>query len=323
MRRVEMDELLEPTPDPKWVLAAEGYDPLREHIYEARFTISNGLLGVRGGRAVSRGSGWTKPLRTYVAGLFDIPGPEHAIPMLVSAPGWLRFSIIQNSDSLIHHPTDVAGHRSTLDMRRGILLTTGRFCDSDMAVRARTLRLVSLRERAIGLHVIELQIERGEIDITLEASCEGLGLLISARLENDLGVWQTKYSGKRLAIAAASSLQIDGSDVAATIPAPFTWSWHLRAHSDQTVHFSRFVTVVRSDTPNGDPGRVAWEKLSDARQLGWREVVHQHEAAWLERLDCSYLEVGGDPAAEQTLPYTISTAPRIRPTNAFPSEPAD
>src|SRR6476469_5278754 len=72
----EMEKLLEPTSDPTWVLVAEGYDPLREGIYEARFATSNGFLGVRGGRAVSRGSRWTEPHRTYIAGLFDIPGPS-------------------------------------------------------------------------------------------------------------------------------------------------------------------------------------------------------------------------------------------------------
>ena len=73
----EMEKLLEPTSDPTWVLVAEGYDPLREGIYEARFATSNGFLGVRGGRAVSRGSRWTEPHRTYIAGLFDIVCAEN------------------------------------------------------------------------------------------------------------------------------------------------------------------------------------------------------------------------------------------------------
>ena len=82
-----MEKLFEPTSDPTWVLVAEGYDPLREGIYEARFATSNGFLGVRGGRAVSRGSRWTEPHRTYIAGLFDIPDLEHPIAVLVPAPG--------------------------------------------------------------------------------------------------------------------------------------------------------------------------------------------------------------------------------------------
>ena len=188
-----MERLLEPTSDPTWVLVAEGYDPLREGIYEARFTTSNGFLGVRGGRAVSRGSRWIEPHRTYIAGLFDIPGPEHLMPVLVPAPGWLESRIIPTGGPLVHHPAEVPSHRTTLDMRRGALLTECRLIDHpNIAVHVRTMGLVSLKERALGLHVINLEVEYGEVEITLEASFEGLGLgLLSERLEQDLGVWRT------------------------------------------------------------------------------------------------------------------------------------
>ena len=48
-----MESLVDPTPDPAWVLTTEGFDALREAIYESRFSISNGFLGLRVGRAVS------------------------------------------------------------------------------------------------------------------------------------------------------------------------------------------------------------------------------------------------------------------------------
>src|SRR4029453_12058063 len=89
-----MESLLEQTPDLAWVLAAEGFDPLREAIYESRFSISNGLLGLRAGRPVGRGERWVVPQRAYLAGLFDIPGPEHPIPALVPAPGWQQIRIM-------------------------------------------------------------------------------------------------------------------------------------------------------------------------------------------------------------------------------------
>jgi hypothetical protein len=41
-----MKHIQEPTQDPAWVLASEGYDPLRETSVESRFAISNGFLGV-------------------------------------------------------------------------------------------------------------------------------------------------------------------------------------------------------------------------------------------------------------------------------------
>jgi len=96
-----MESLLEPTPDLAWVLAAEGFDPLREAIYESRFSISNGLLGLRAGRPVSRGERWVVPQRAYLAGLFDIPGPEHPIPALVPAPGWQQIRIMLPDGPLV------------------------------------------------------------------------------------------------------------------------------------------------------------------------------------------------------------------------------
>jgi trehalose/maltose hydrolase-like predicted phosphorylase len=299
-----MEGLLEPTSDPAWVLATEGYDPLREQMYEARFAISNGFLGVRGGRVISRGARWIEPQRIYVAGLFDIPGPEHPVSELVTAPSWLQSRILAAGAPLVHHPAEVSSHRTTLDMRRGALLT-GSFIDHPaVAVRVRTLRVVSLSEREIGLHVIEFEIERGAIEVTLEASFEGLGLgLRSERLEPGLGVWRTRYTGKRVAVAAAPSFQIDGTDVAPLTPSPFVWSWHWRTRPGQIVRLGWLAAVARGDTQDADPGRVVGEKLSAARQLGWRKVVQEHEAAWSERWHRGEVEVKGDSGAELALRF--------------------
>jgi trehalose/maltose hydrolase-like predicted phosphorylase len=99
-----MESLLEPTPDLAWVLAAEGFDALREAIYESRFSISNGFLGLRAGRVVSRGERLVVPHRAYVAGLFDMPGLEHPIPALVPAPGWQQFRIMLPNGPFVRHP---------------------------------------------------------------------------------------------------------------------------------------------------------------------------------------------------------------------------
>jgi len=301
-----METLLEPTSDPTWLLTKQGYDPVREEIYEARFAISNGLLGVRGGYAVNHGSRWVMPNRTYIAGLFDIAGPEHPIPRLVPAPSWLQVCII-TTGGLLHNLSEVTSRSMTLDMRRGVLLTRGRLSDRPtLAVRARTLRLVSLRERAIGLHVMNLEIEEGEIELTLEASFEGLGLgLVSERLEQDLGIWRTRYSGKRLAIATASSLEIDGSDIAPARRRPFEWSWHWKTRPGQVVRLVRMIAVARGDTRDENPGQVVSAKLGAARRLGWRKLFEEHQAAWAERWQRSQFEIAGDPVAEQALRFAV------------------
>lgn len=227
------------------------------------------------------------------------------MPELVAAPGWLQVRITLPHGPLVQHPAEVSEHLTTLDMRRGTLLTDARLADHPSAsVRARTLRLASLRERAIGLHVVELEIEKGEIEVVLEASYDGLDLgLVRERLESDLGVWRTRHSGKRLAMAGASTLHVDGSEITPTQPGPFAWSWQWKTRPGQTVYLTRLAAVARSDTPNVDPGQVAMARLGAARQLGWRKIVQEHEAAWEERWQRSDFEVGGDPAAQRALRF--------------------
>jgi trehalose/maltose hydrolase-like predicted phosphorylase len=178
--------------------------------------------------------------------------------------------------------------------------------DPAIAVRVRTLQLLSLRERAIGVQVIELKIEDGEIEVAVEASFEGLGVgLKSERIEQGLGVWRTKYSGKRVAMTAALSLQIDDSEVAPIMPSPFMWSWHWKTRPGQIVCVAGLAAVARGDAQDADPGRVAWEKLGVARQVGWRRVIQEHEAAWSDWWRSSDIEVVGDPAAKQALRFAI------------------
>jgi len=104
-------------------------------------------------------------------------------------------------------------------------------------------------------------------------------------------------------MAAALCLQIDGSELAPTMSGPFVWSWHWKTRTGQIVCLSRLVAVARGDSQDEAPDRVAWEKLGIARQLGWRKLVQEHEAAWSERWQRSDFEVRGDPAAELALRF--------------------
>ena len=153
-----MDHALKPTADAAWVLEAEGYDPLREGSLESRFAISNGFLGIRGARAITRGARWVVPPHTYVAGLFDSPDTKPAIPDLVPAADWLKVRILLSGKPLVHHPGDASSHHMTLDLRRGALLAeSGLLKAPGAGIRLRTLRLVSISERALGLQLIQLE----------------------------------------------------------------------------------------------------------------------------------------------------------------------
>src|SRR5579863_320563 len=302
-----MDDALKPTGNAAWVLESAGYDPLREGSLESRFAISNGFLGIRGARAITRGARWVVPPRTYVAGLFDTLGAKPAIPELVPAADWLKVRISLSGKPLVHHPCDASSHRMTLDLRRGALLAeSGLLKTSGVGIRIRTLRLVSLSERAVGLQLINLEVEDGEAEVTLEASFEGVGLgLLPEQIDRDLGVWRTQHSGKSVAMATASSLQVEGDDFPATTVDRLTWTWTWKARAGQIVCFERTVTVARNEAQDLDPGKGARQKLDAARHLGWRGVLAEHETAWASRWQSSDVEVGGDDAAQQALRFAI------------------
>ncbi len=302
---VTLAAALEPTADPAWVVGQHGFDSLRDDSRRSRFSISNGFLGVRGDRAINRGCRAGPPPRTYVAGLFDVRGAEQPIPALVPVADWLRVDIQLPGAAADLNPEDVSDHYRTLDMRRGTLLTGGSLVGiPGLAIHVRVLRLVSLRERGLGLQLIQLDVEEGAFDITFAASFDGLEFgLIADRIGHDSGIWRTRQSGRQVAMACALALRIDGEMLAPDTPSPFRSVWRWRTRPGQVVGFERMVAVARSDTPAGTPAAVAQATLAASCQLGWRAVLDAHAAAWDARWRRSDVAVEGDPAAQQALRF--------------------
>ncbi|ACL62778.1 glycoside hydrolase family 65 protein [Methylobacterium nodulans] len=299
-------QALVPTADPSWLLRETGYELLRESTFETRFAISNGFLGVRGGLATHLGACRAIPPRTYVAGLFDTPTPDSAVPELVPAADWLQVRILLPDGPLMRCPNR-SSRALTLDMRRGTLFTEARqTCNAPLDVRLRTLRLVSLDLRAIGMQLIELEIENGVSDLTLEASFGPTDFeLAPERADLDLKAWRTWRSGRSLAIAAAASLQVDGTERQPTARGDLSWSWSWTASPGQVVSFQRIIAVTRHHSVDVHSGARARKELAAARTLGWQGLIARHEAAWAGRWHCSDVRVEGDPAAQAALRFAI------------------
>jgi trehalose/maltose hydrolase-like predicted phosphorylase len=130
-----VSDVLEPTPDPEWVLHHKGYNVLTENEVESRFAFGNGFLGMRAARSVARGATWTSWLRfirwaswprCYVAGLFDIPNTEPPVPALVPVADWSRVQIVLDGIPVMEREGQVLSGVRTLDMRRGWLPRPGR-----------------------------------------------------------------------------------------------------------------------------------------------------------------------------------------------------
>ncbi len=301
----DMGAVFAPTADAAWVIEQPGFDPLRDCSRQSRFAISNGFLGVRGGRTVNRGLECGSVPHTYVAGLFDVPGSGQPVPGLVPAADWLRVDI-----SLAPGPSgpgfaEVSHHHRMLDLRRGLLVTSGRLAGpAGVAIRFQVLRLVSLSARACGLQLLRLEVEAGDCEIDCACAFDGLDFgLTPERLDPALGVWRTRSTGKRLAMASAHVLEVDGVEMPARETGPLAASWRWRARPGQIVGFARFVAVIRSDDPADDPGPAACRERDGARLLGWRGVLDAHVRCWASRWQCSDVTVGGDPGAQRALRF--------------------
>src|SRR5258708_8528602 len=232
-----MQDAFAPTAEAGWAVVNEGYDAKRESSVEARFAIGNGFLGMRAARSVSRaaiwlsflrGQTWVSWPRTYVAGLFDAPDTDPPVPALVPLADWSRVRITLDGEMLLLRSGEILQHRRTLDMRRGLLLADWRpRTPSAAAVHLRTLRLVSLADRAIGLQLLQLEIGGKATEVALEASFEAAGLgMQTLLLEQDLGVWRTAQSGRTVAMAGAVELSASGRALVPARPVPLTWRWN-------------------------------------------------------------------------------------------------
>jgi trehalose/maltose hydrolase-like predicted phosphorylase/beta-phosphoglucomutase-like phosphatase (HAD superfamily) len=302
--------------DDRWALHQKVYSPLSETGIESRFSVSNGFLGLRGSRAISRGPMWMSFLhtlswaswpRTFVAGLFDTPNTEPPVPALAPAPDWLRIRVMLEGKPLLLRSGELLRHWRTLDMRRGLLLTEWHQRDPNGRImRLRSLRMVSLADRPIGMQLVQLRIDPVPVEVTFETTLEvansGLEL---ARADAEIAVWCTSSSAKVLAMASAAELRLAGRPIAPAIDTPLQREWSFTSAPAQVATFCRIVSLARGDEHTDEVRKAACEPLARAQRAGWQGVLGAHAHAWAERWECSDFTIDGDPESERSLRFAV------------------
>jgi trehalose/maltose hydrolase-like predicted phosphorylase len=305
-------EALQPSSDARWLLREHGYRPERESGVESRLAVSNGFLGVRAARAISRGAmwvswshtlSWASWPRTYVAGLFDTPNIQPPVPALVPGPDWLRIRLLLDGKTLLLRSGELLEHRRTLDMRRGLLLIEWRHRDAGRVAHVRSIRFVSLADRAIGVQLLELSVDK-PAEITLEALMEdaGSGLEV-VRMEPHLAIWRTAESGKSLAVASAAELQLEGTNLLPDFQNDLQARWIWQSVPGQAVRFWRIAAFARSDNGLEHMRAKVRSALDRAQRSGWRAVLGAHESAWADRWMCSDIIIEGDDDAQKAVRF--------------------
>jgi kojibiose phosphorylase len=142
---VTVDRVANVTTDPSWLLAWDGFDPLRERDVESSMTIGNGYFGTRG--SVEEGSRVSLPV-TLIAGVYAARPETGHIPELVVAPNWLLFTVWVEGEKLHLESGKILAHKRTLDMRRGLLVRDWLHQDRNgRKTHFRSLRFASLADR--------------------------------------------------------------------------------------------------------------------------------------------------------------------------------
>ena len=250
---------------------------------------------------------WASWPRTYVAGLFDVPNTDPPVPALVPVADWLRVRIQLNGKQLVMRRGTMLRYRRTLDMRRGLLVVKWRHRDpSGIVAEIVSLRLVSQDDRALGLQWLNFEVDRDDVDVTLEASFEAAGLgMEPAQIERELGVWRITDGSKSVAMAGAPRLTLGGNTLRPDAVDRLRWAWHWRSVAGQRTALERLVAVVRSDEPDRDPGQAATAALQRARNAGGEAVLAAHASAWAARWHASDVTIDGAPELERELRFAV------------------
>jgi kojibiose phosphorylase len=309
------------TPDPRWLLEVEGFDPATEQASEGACAIANGYLGVRA--ALDEGSAVSRPA-TLIAGVFNTPAQapelEAPVPELVVAPDWSRLRIVAAGTELRLDWVELLEQRRVLDMRQGVLLREWRVRDAAGRItRLQSLRFVSLADRHALVQVFRLTPENYGGRIILESSVDG-------RVTNEnnthhlqvtsaptfagggalaLRTLQSEYD---MAFAAHTTLYdpdgaaIDGIVLREAGVVGQRWEWH--AAAGQTWELHKLATVFTSrESPA--PLDAAVAHLAALVDAGIAPLFRDHVHAWAERWSTGDVEITGHAATQQQVRFAL------------------
>ena len=119
-----------------WPLVYEEFDPGRQGLREALYTLGNGYFATRGALPEAEADGVNYPA-TYVAGLYnrlrtDIAGRTVENEDLVNVPNWLPLSFrVAGGEWFDVRNVDLLEHHQELDMHRGLLIRQLRWEDGE------------------------------------------------------------------------------------------------------------------------------------------------------------------------------------------------
>jgi trehalose/maltose hydrolase-like predicted phosphorylase len=317
---------LEPTADPSWLIRERRFSPAREPAVEARFTVSNGRLGIRG--TMEEHASPSHP-QTFVAGLFDLLDTEPAIPALISAPEWLGLRVSLDDGTPLQPGTaGVGSHVRILDLRRGALWREWEFKNqAGQHVRLRTVRFASAVHRSLAVHLTEITAAQPAVVTIDESTTRPAGMttdettaqpavltiadptapresaLTHVSSNGPVAIWETEHRKRRLAVARTTlELGVDVSSL--TLDPDEHGPRSIKLEPNTPVILARIIAMAPASGKSDPTGEVL-EALQHVHDVGVQGLFSEHVREWERRWDTSGIEVTGDEAAQRALRFAI------------------
>ncbi len=293
---------LRPTAEAGWCIQERRYSHGREPAVEARFTVANGLLGIRGG--LEEDAAPPHP-RMFVAGLFDERDADPPIPALVPAPDWLGLRVSLDGAVLRLGSKGVTGHVRTLDMRQGALWREWHYRDeAGRLLRVRTLRFASAVRRSVAVHVMEISADHSRLVSVEQLPVLSVSELNRIAASGPLTIWETRHRRRPLALARVALLDGGEDEPPLTVDPDRREPLLVKVEPEKPATLTRIVVMVPA-AAGDDPGREALAMLARARDLGARRLFAEHTREWERRWAASDVQVEADQAAQRSLRFGI------------------
>jgi kojibiose phosphorylase len=305
------------TRDPHWLLVEEGFTLAREHEVESLFAIANGYVGNRG--SLAEGSPLSAPA-TFIAGVFEMPQREGAVPGLFVMPDWTGVRAWIGDQPLSMTEGQVLEHRRILDLRRGVLWREWRHRGPDGRVTHITaLRLASIADRHLLLQSVFFAPENYSAHLRLECR---IALAPEVRAWTPSEEWKTRQAATRpnilplalhapgrdvvVAFAASSQLQSASSSPGRREieldQRSITERFSIELEIGAEYRLDRLVSIYTS-RDGGEPVPAAMEHVHRAIPGGIAPALAAHASAWEGRWQQADIIVSGDDDLQRALRF--------------------
>jgi len=298
-----------PPQDGRFAIVQTAMDWPGLSVWESVFSLSNGLLGMRGSFEEPMPGTRSRPM-TFMAGLYDTR--PKGLPELPVLPDWITTRIVLAGSPFDLRRGRVLKFTRWLDMKRGLLGRQVVWRDvHGRATELAFLRFLSLPDRHVGVLRIRVTPVDWSGPVGVEAVIAGPSggkrshwrpaRLRSASPKVATISTRTRQTRRPLAVAGAFEARagddsIPGDSLAGDGVAGQACTFE--AQRGRTYAFDRFVAFM-SDGPHARPPTTRARRLAtEACRDGFAALLDRHTAACADMWDRIDVEIDG-PADEQ------------------------